>query len=144
MENSRIVVDTNVFISSIIGQYSFPHKIFKEFIFTGEVILCLSEEVFTEYASVSKREKFKQYQGFEKKSTELLLAIGEIAEFYSSINKIAAIEDEPDNKILELAVAAKAKVIITGNHLDFSFKEFEGITIKSPKQFYEEFIGSKK
>ncbi len=32
MVNNRVVIDTNVFISALIGQYSYPFKIFDELI----------------------------------------------------------------------------------------------------------------
>lgn len=32
MENNRVVIDTNVFISSIIGQFGYPYKIINELI----------------------------------------------------------------------------------------------------------------
>jgi len=37
MENNRVVIDTNVFISAVIGQFSYPYKIFDELVFTGEM-----------------------------------------------------------------------------------------------------------
>lgn len=48
-----MVIDTNVFISSIIGQFGFPYKIINELILTGEIKLCLSPQLLQEYEEVS-------------------------------------------------------------------------------------------
>jgi predicted nucleic acid-binding protein len=39
---------------------------------------------------------------------------------------------------IELAVEANANYIVSGNTNDFTFKEFRGISILTPKEFYEE------
>ena len=44
-------------------------------------------------------------------------------------------EDEPDNRILECAAKAKADFIITGNTKHFSFEEFRGSKIVTPREF---------
>ncbi|MEQ1746440.1 MAG: putative toxin-antitoxin system toxin component, PIN family [Saprospiraceae bacterium] len=64
MENNRVVVDTNVFISAVIGQYSYPYKIFDELILTGDVVICFSPVLLKEYEDVSQRGKFKNIPNF--------------------------------------------------------------------------------
>ena len=44
-----------------------------------------------------------------------------------------------DNKFLELAVAGKAEFVITGNKKDFTMREYEGIKIVSPKEYWEQY-----
>lgn len=139
MENNRVVIDTNVFISSIIGQFGFPYKIINELILTGEIKLCLSPQLLQEYEEVSQRERFaKKYPNFPKKAKQLIKALKAIAIVAEPNETITVIADEPDNRVLEIAVAADAFAIVTGNIHHFGFEEFRGILIKSPKDFYEE------
>jgi len=140
MENDRAVIDTNVFISALIGQYSYPYKIFDELVLTGGIILCMSAQLWTEYEGVSQRTKFQQIPGFTEKARKLLAAMKEIAMFAEPTTQITLIKDEPDNRLLELAVATQASVIVTGNSRHFTFDEYEGIKIQSPKDFYEGFM----
>lgn len=49
MKNNRVVIDTNVFISAIIGTYSYPYKILRELIGTGKFQMVISEEILAEY-----------------------------------------------------------------------------------------------
>jgi predicted nucleic acid-binding protein len=44
-------------------------------------------------------------------------------------------EDEPDNRVLECAIKANADFIITGNKRHFSFEEFKGSKIVTPREF---------
>ncbi len=140
MGNSRVVMDTNVFISAVIGQFGYPYKIFEELVLTGEVVLCLSPELLLEYESVSQREKFKKIPHFADRASKLIQAIKEIAFLILPTERIQVIADEPDNRVLEVAVAAQARVIVTGNTRDFSFSSFRNILIQTPKEFYEEFF----
>ena len=48
-------------------------------------------------------------------------------------------EDEPDNRILECAIEAKAEVVITGDEHLRRLKTFRGIPILSPGEFLEEY-----
>ncbi len=139
MENNRIVIDTNVFISAIIGQFGYPYKIFNELVLTGEVRICLSPNLLEEYEEVSQREKFKKLNAdFPKKARQLIKALKAIALIAEPQEVLAVIADEPDNRVLEIAVATKAMAIVTGNKHHFNFEEFRGIQIKNPKEFYEE------
>ena len=50
-------------------------------------------------------------------------------------------EDEPDNRILEVAVECQAEYIITGNRRHFKpLHPFRGIAILEPREFYDQVI----
>lgn len=142
VENRRIVIDTNVFISAIIGKYSYPYKIFNDLIATGEYQICMSYELFYEYKSVCKRSKFDKFQDFSIRADELLVTLKEIALFFNPKFRINVIKDDFDNRLLELAVESGANCIVTGNSNDFDFKEYKGIRILSPKELYETAVES--
>jgi uncharacterized protein len=142
MENNRIVIDTNVLISALIGQQGYPFKIFDEIILTGEVVICLSEQLLKEYEAVSQRERFKKIPGFSNRAIKFIKILKEISFFVDPQEIIYEIADDPDNRVLEVAVTANASVIVTGNTNDFSFSEFRGIKIQTPRAFYESFINN--
>ena len=139
MVNNRIVIDTNVFISALIGQYSYPYKIFQDLVLTGEVTICLSNALLSEYENVMQREKFKKITQFSSKALKLIKVVKSLALRFEPTISINVITDEPDNRLLELAVAANAAVIVTGNTRDFNFDSYQGILIQSLKFFYESF-----
>jgi predicted nucleic acid-binding protein len=53
----KIVIDTNVIVSSLI-QKNYPYKIVNELFIDGRIILCISESLIAEYFEVLRRPKF--------------------------------------------------------------------------------------
>jgi hypothetical protein len=68
----KIVIDTNVFVSSLI-QRGYPYLIVNDLFIDGKIELCISDDVLQEYYLVFKRRKFEKYQDFVSKA-ELLIA----------------------------------------------------------------------
>jgi putative PIN family toxin of toxin-antitoxin system len=132
-----VVIDTNVLISSIIGQAGYSHKIFNEIVFTGEIKICLSQEILAEYIEVANRQRFKKYASFTFKATQLISSLQQIAIWVEPKEIINVLPDKDDNKFIEAAVEANASYIVSGNTNDFIIKDFRGITICTPKEFYE-------
>lgn len=83
MRKNYIVIDTNVFISAIIGQNNFPRKIFDEIVLINEVKICLSAQVLAEYEEVSCRDKFSKFKGFKERA---LMLIEEIKKLRCSLS----------------------------------------------------------
>lgn len=50
--------------------------------------------------------------------------------------KVNIIEDESDNKFLELAETCKAEYLITGNTKHFAMERYKSTQIVSAKEFY--------
>lgn len=138
MKKNYIIIDTNVFISAIIGQNNFPRKIFDEIVLLNEMKICLSAQVLTEYQEVSCRDKFSKFKGFKERALTLIEKIKKIALFFEPQEKIVFLSDKDDDMFLELAVEANANYLVSGNTRDFTMKEFRGISILTPKEFYEE------
>ncbi len=61
-----------------------------------------------------------------------------MSETYEPMTKLRIIEDEPDNRLLELAQIPKADFIITGNTNDFTMENYKGTKIVTPKEYWEE------
>ena len=67
MKKDLVVIDTNILISSLIGQAGYPRKIVEELILTGKIKMCASVDVYEEYEEVLQRERFKKYPGFQSR-----------------------------------------------------------------------------
>ena len=68
----KIVIDTNVIVSSLI-QTGFSNLIIKELFIEQKIQLCVSHELMTEYYDVLSRPKFSKFQDFFIRA-EILLA----------------------------------------------------------------------
>jgi uncharacterized protein len=98
----KIVIDTNVLVSSLI-QRSYPYHIVIEIFSNDKIQVCLSDELFTEYFNVLNREKFSKFPDFIANAQALLIDIEKIAVRYIPTVRLEIIKDLDDNKLLELA-----------------------------------------
>lgn len=130
----RIVLDTNVFISSFMG-INCPRQIidlWKE----GKIILCLSKDIVEEYIEVLKRLGLGDQEEVEE--ILQLFARNFHSLFVAITPHLLIVENDPDdNKFFECAVALKAQVIISGDKSVLKIKNYMGIKVLSPKQFME-------
>ena len=131
----KIVLDTNVLISSLISR-SYPYLIVNKLILDQKVSLLISNEVLKEYKEVIKRSKFLSYPNFSGFSSETLNAIEKDADHCKPNITLDFLRDLSDNRFLELAVFAEADFLITGNSNHFPFRKFESFEIISPEKYW--------
>jgi putative PIN family toxin of toxin-antitoxin system len=129
----KVVVDTNVFVSSFFGGN--PRKVV-DLWKTGELILCLSAPIVDEYTAVLRRLGLEG----EDELGELLdlFARGTFVLFAAKTPKLSVVQDDPDDdKFVECAVALEADVIITGDRALREIRNYMGIRICGPQEFLE-------
>jgi len=127
----KVVVDTNVFISSFFGGK--PRKII-DLWKKGDITICLSPNIIEEYVDVLRRLGLEE----EPEIGELidLFAKGIHLLFTTKTPSIKVVHEDPaDDKFIECAVALKAKVIITGGKRLRVIGNYMGIRILSPEEF---------
>lgn len=134
----KIVIDTNVLISSLI-QKSFPYTIINELFINDKVEMCVSEALMTEYYDVLKREKFARFHDFFTRAETLLVEIETKATMFIPKIRLQLISDADDNMVLELADECNADFVITGNTTDFTFPTYKETKIVTPREYWENF-----
>jgi len=129
----KIVIDTNVFVSSFLNPKGTPRLII-DLWKSGRLTLCLCAEILVEYMEVLSRfglagepelrellDLFKTRQGID------FVVIG---------SDLHAIEADPaDDKFLECALKASAACIVSGDKHLKGLHEYEGVPILSPYEF---------
>lgn len=130
----KAVFDTNIFVSALAipgGQAERAINL----VIDARVNLCISKEIIHEVLGVLG-------QKFSKDTEELsrtAVFLSELAELVAPRKKLAILDDEPDNRILECAVTGHADIIVTGDRAMLSLQRFKGIHILSLRQFLDEF-----
>jgi uncharacterized protein len=132
----RIVIDTNVIISSLI-QKSFPYTIVNELFIDDKIEMCVSEELMAEYYDVLRREKFARFHDFFSRAEALLVEIETKSTMFKPKIRLNLISDADDNKVLELADECIADFVITGNTTDFIFPTYKETKIVTPREYWE-------
>jgi uncharacterized protein len=134
----KIVIDTNVIVSSLI-QRNYPYLIVSELLIENKFQLCVSKELMTEYYEVLARPKFARFHDFFIRAEALLADIEAKAIKYTPTITLELISDDDDNMILELADECDADFIITGNTTDFNFSTYKQTQIVTPKEYWDNF-----
>jgi len=132
----KVVVDTNVFVSSFFGGN--PRKIV-DLWKSGQLTLCLSKPVIDEYVEVLQRIGLKN----ERELRELLslFAHGFHIIFSAKTPELHLVGEDPDDdKFIECAVALKADFIVSGDKALIAIQDYMGIRIVTPKEFLDSFI----
>lgn len=122
----RVVLDTNVFVSALV----FPGgnaSVALDRVLDGRDALVLSKPIIDETIGILAR-KFGRHAE-ELARTALFLT--DIAELIAPDVELAVFTDEPDNRVLECAVAGGASAIVTGDKAMIAPGEHEGIEIVS-------------
>ena len=70
----KIIIDTNVIVSSLI-QKSYPYHIIFDLLIEDKICLCISSPLMAEYYAVLERPKFAKFQGFTAKTRVVLANI---------------------------------------------------------------------
>ena len=133
----RVVIDTNIFVSSFFGGN--PRKIV-DLWKSGQLTLCLSKPIVDEYVAVLQRLALEG----EKELSELLalFAHGIHVLFTAKTPKLNIVEEDPDDdKFIEGAVALKAACIISGDKHLLSIEDYMGIQIMTPREFLDTHTG---
>ena len=130
---TRVVIDTNVFVSSFFGGK--PRKMI-DLWKNGKILLCLSAKIVDEYTDVLHRLGLGEDGALE----ELLrfFAKGYCLVFtHKTPNLKVLAEDPDDDKFIECAVALNAKFIVSGDKALLAVKRYMNIDILSPHEFLE-------
>ena len=134
MEVPKIIIDTKVLLSAL---YSRRGASFKLISLVGQWYfdIVLSLPLFIEYKSIIKRNRSKIKLSDEKINDILnyLCLVSEHHEIYYLWRPF--LRDPKDDMILELAVTARCKYIVTYNIRDFKGVEKFGIKVLSAKDF---------
>ncbi len=119
----RIVFDTNVYISAAPGSRS---SLALQLAARGVFELVVSPDILAELRRKLSEPKF----GFSKPELDDAdRDLGEMATVVAPSFRLSVLEDEPDNRVLECAVASGALAIVTGDKELLALKNHEGIGI---------------
>ncbi|MCH2248064.1 MAG: putative toxin-antitoxin system toxin component, PIN family [Crocosphaera sp.] len=134
---TKIVVDTSVFVSSLIGTQG-PSRELIRCCLRGEYQPLMGNALFCEYESVINREEILAKCPLTSSEIEVLfqafLSVSQWVNIYFLWRP--NLTDEADNHLIELAMAGNASSIVTNNLKDFQNTDllFPNLSIVRPEQ----------
>jgi uncharacterized protein len=127
---TRVVVDTNVFVSSFFG--GSPRAIIDCWR-RGEITLCISRDLVDEYVEVLTRLGLPLDHLHELLD---LLASGYNLVFTAKTDALQVVKSDPaDNMLFECAVALEAEFIVTGDKAVRQVGRYMNIKVVTPAEF---------
>jgi len=129
----KAVFGANIFVSAFAIPGGRAERAI-DLVIDARVNLCISKEIIHEVLGVLA-------QKFSKGPEELArtaVFLSELAELVVPRKKIATLNDEPDNRILECAVKGYADIIVTGDRAMLDLRKYQEIRILSLRQFLDE------
>ena len=130
----RIVLDTHVLVSGFLSPDGPPGAILRS-ILAGSISLCFDERILIEYREVLTRGRFALASERVDAVLEFIEANGE-----SVLAETLGVElpDATDTMFVEVASAAGADCVVTGNRKHFPNERLEGLRVLLPREFVEQ------
>jgi hypothetical protein len=133
----RVVIDTNVFVSSFFNPHGKPRKVI-DLWKTGEIILCLSPEIIEEYFVVLGRlglegePELDELLGLFRSKPNILLTV-----LQGNLRAVAS--DPADDMFIECAIRAKSEFIISGDRHLQELEHYGDVPILPPDVFLKRY-----
>lgn len=132
----RVVLDANVFVSSLIAGRGFPARIVGWWL-AGEFDVLMTPPLLDELSRVVGYERIRRkYAGVRERGpafVELIAKQALLIEAEARLGVVAA--DETDNRLIECALAGGAAAIVTGDAHLLALGEYRGIAVLTPAAF---------
>jgi len=133
-KNVKVIFDTNVWISFLIGKRL---TTIKQHVVNRNITIIVTDQLLTELKIVTSREKLKKY--FPKKSVKELIELLELIAENISIEPTHFINRDPkDNFLLDLIDFSKADYLVTGDKDLLEHNPFKTARILTPSDFERE------
>jgi uncharacterized protein len=129
-----IVVDTSVLISALLKPHSVPAQAL-EYART-HFKLAVSTETLTELTKVLSRDYLARYRTVDERETFLVL-YSELAETIAITEHVTDCRDPKDNKFLDLALAANARILVSSDSDLLVLHPYRDIQILLPAAFLQ-------
>lgn len=126
----RVVFDTNILVSALIFPGGQAERALGQAL-DGVVQMILSKPILHELLGVLAR----KFARDPEELARVAVFLSELAEVVHPRKRIAVLQDEPDNRILECAVTGHAHLIVTGDRQMLALGEYAGIPIATLRAF---------
>ena len=132
MTRERVVIDTNVLISSLFLTTSTPAKAVEKAVTKAQLVA--TTESLRELIEKLLLPKFDRYVARDRREA-LLERVASLVEIVQVLQSIRASRDPKDDKFLEAAVNGRADVIVTGDRDLLDLNPFRSIAIVTPADY---------
>jgi uncharacterized protein len=120
----KVVFDTNVLVSAFTLPGGRGHRAVQRII-QGADSLAISKPIIDELLGLLAR----KFAHDREQLARTAVFLTDLAEIVEPGDRLSVLDDEPDNRILECAIAAKSKRIVTGDRAMLDLGQYHDIRI---------------
>ena len=126
----RVVFDSNVYVSALTLPGGVAVSALTA-VLGGRATLLLSEPMLGEVLGVLGR----KFARDKEQLARTALFLTELAEVVQPRSRLRVLADDPDNRVLECAVAGRADLVVTGDRAMLRLGRYEGVEIITLRAF---------
>jgi putative PIN family toxin of toxin-antitoxin system len=126
----KVVFDTNIFVSALVFPGGRGEDALQR-ILEEQDELVLSKPIIDELLGVLGR----KFSRDAEQLSHVAVFLSELSLTVKPRQRLHVVKDEPDNRILECAVAGRADVIVTGDQALLALREYRGVRIVSLRDY---------
>jgi putative PIN family toxin of toxin-antitoxin system len=126
----RVVFDTNIFVSALVIPDSRAEEAVLRVV-EGQDHLIISKAILHELL-ITLSGKFSRDQ---EELAHVAVFLTEMGELVYPKRKVNTLRDDPDNRILECALAGHADAVVTGDRAMLALGQYKGIKILTLKEY---------
>lgn len=126
----KVVFDTNILVSALVFPGGRGEAALQRILEESDELV-LSKPILDELLGILSRK-------FARDAEELArvaVFITDLGTLVRARLRLRVVKDEPDNRVLECAVAGRAEAIVTGDQALLELREFRGVRIVSLREY---------
>jgi putative PIN family toxin of toxin-antitoxin system len=136
----KVVLDTNVLVSGLLTPHGPAGRII-DLLLNGDLTPCFDDRIIAEYREVLARSKF----GFDLEPIDAVLDyIEDEGSRVIAVPIRVTLPDSDDTVFVEVALAAEAECLITGNLRHFPAKSRHGVRVVGPREFIDQWTAKQE
>lgn len=126
----KVVFDTNILVSALVFPGGRGEAALRRIVEERDELL-LSKPILDELLGILGR-KFSREP---EELAHIAVFLADLSRFVRPRQRLSAVKDDPDNRILECAVAGRADLVVTGDRALLALREFRAVRIISLRDY---------
>ena len=128
----KVVFDTNILVSALVFPGGRGETALRRIIEEKDQLV-ISKPILDELLRTLGR----KFSRDAEELAHIAVFLSELAVFVKPRRRLRVVKDEPDNRILECALAGRAQAIVTGDHALLALREYKSVRLISLRDYLE-------
>jgi uncharacterized protein len=128
----KVVFDTNILVSALVFPGGRGDAALQRIVEEKDELV-LSKPIIDELLGILG----SKFSRDPEELAHVAVYLSELATTVKPRQKLHVVKDEPDNRILECAVAGRAEAIVTGDRALLELRDYESVRILSLREYLE-------